>query len=475
MVLIISITAFLLVTILFVIDTAKDQSTTSEVSTYLSPFESETFVSHNYSASVETVWNAVVNLASYNYWFPGIARILPIVKTDRYVHRYSFDQFNFAPGSLLTIKNRGVFPSGKGMIASATPNKKLEMVLQYNPLHKEYVTFDLASHSEGTTLSLTRKSYGPFSFMSVWGFDSSKSKTLDNLGYMIPAEDIASEDKKEVDSKSSDASDNLFEDRNLMAAYLVNKTLDGDANIIKSTVDVYARGKAKALLIKINKGTAERPPMPEAGASAPASTQPAASQGSNDAVLSKEDTIAMVVNKALDGDEGPLNELTDKVLRAKSKSLIMKINKGTAERPPMPEAGASAPASTQPAASQGSNDAVLSKEDTIAMVVNKALDGDEGPLNELTDKVLRAKSKSLIMKINKGTAERPPMPEADSNSSDEKPTNKNDEILSETDEDKFARMVAEGIKGNMEEINSLEDKILRGKIKAAIVKAKRSS
>ena len=67
------------------------------------------------------------------------------------------------------------------------------------------------------------------------------------------------------------------------------------------------------------------------------------------------------------------------------------------------------------------------------------------------------------------------MPEADSNSSDEKPTNKNDEILSETDEDKFARMVAEGIKGNMEEINSLEDKILRGKIKAAIVKAKRSS
>ena len=78
------------------------------------------------------------------------------------------------------------------------------------------------------------------------------------------------------------------------------------------------------------------------------------------------------------------------------------------------------------------------------------------------------------MKINKGTAERPPMPEAGSNSNDEKPTNKNDEILSETEEDKFARMVAEGIKGNMEEINSLEDKILRGKIKAAIVKAKRS-
>ncbi|GIS47451.1 MAG: hypothetical protein Ct9H90mP20_1210 [Candidatus Neomarinimicrobiota bacterium] len=44
-----------------------------------------------------------------------------------------------------------------------------------------------------------------------------------------------------------------------MAAYLVNKTLDGDSEIIKATKDVYARGKAKALLIKINKGKAERP------------------------------------------------------------------------------------------------------------------------------------------------------------------------------------------------------------------------
>ena len=51
MVLIISITAFLLVTILFVLDTAKDQSTTSEISSFLSPFQAETFVSHNYAAS----------------------------------------------------------------------------------------------------------------------------------------------------------------------------------------------------------------------------------------------------------------------------------------------------------------------------------------------------------------------------------------------------------------------------------------
>ena len=401
MVLIISITAFLLVTILFVLDTAKDQSTTSEISSFLSPFQAETFVRHNYAASADSVWSAISNLSSYNYWFPGIGRILPVVKTDRYVHRYSFDQFNFAPGSLLQIRPKGPFPSGKATIASVETNKKLELIMQFNPLLKEYISFNLESHSEGTTLSCTRKSYGPFSFMSVWGFDSSKSKILDNLGYLIPQEDFtSSKEKSEASQEDGDTSDSLFSDRNQMAAYLVNKTLDGDTEIIKATKDVYARGKAKALLIKINKGTAERPAMPEAGA-AP-STPPAASTAATSTPSqSPEDIIATVVNQALDGDDGPLNALDDKVLRAKSKSLIMKINKGTAERPAMPEAGESSEPSTKDEQTKES----------------ESINQDE------------------IMK----------------------------------------KLIADGIDGNMDEINALEDKVMRGKIKAAIVKAKRSS
>ena len=408
MVLILSIVAFLVVTFLFVLDTARDQTTTSEVSTYLSPFESETFIRHNYSASIETVWQAVSNLSSYNYWFTGISRILPVVESDRYVHKYSFDQFNFAPGSLLSIKNRGPYPLGKGMIASAVPNKKLEMVLQYNPLHKEFVTFNLQSHSEGTSLSLTRKSTGPFSFLSVWGFDSKKSKILDNLGYLIPEANITEQKVSDQITDKADTSDSLFEDRNLMAAYLVNKTLDGDNDIIKSTPDVYARGKAKALLIKINKGTAERPAMPEVGAN-PASNEPADQNKSTakPATLSKDDIIATVVNQALDGNEAPLNELTDKVLRAKSKSLIMKINKGTAERPAMPE-------------------------------TNISSNNIDNPVKT---------------KLNNSTKEK---------------------VNTESEADLIERLVADGIKGNMEEINTLENKVLRGKIKAAIVKAKRS-
>ena len=409
MVLIIAMIAFLLVTVLFILDTAKDQTTTSEVSTYLSPFESGTFVRHNYAASVDSVWRAISNLSDYNYWFPGVGRILPVIDSDRYVHRYSFDQFIFAPGSLLRIKPKGPFPSGKAMIASVVPNKKLEMVMQYNPLHKEYVSFDLNTHSEGTTLSCTRKSYGPFSFMSVWGFDSNKSKILDNLGYLIPEEEFKSDSKTTKEATSSDSStDNIFADRNQMAAYLVNKTLDGDSNIIKATNDVYARGKAKALLMKINKGTAERPAMPEVGDAAPvAPTNSATTDNKPQAAptQSPEDIIATVVNQALDGDDAPLKALEDKVLRAKSKSLIMKINKGTAERPAMPEAG----------------DAIEQESSHS----NEQIEKDDGSDN--------------------------------------------------TQDDLFIKLVEEGVKGNMDEINGLEDKVLRGKIKAAIVKAKRSS
>ncbi len=45
----------------------------------------------------------------------------------------------------------------------------------------------------------------------------------------------------------------------------------------------------------------------------------------------------------------------------------------------------------------------------------------------------------------------------------------------ETDEDKIKRLVSDGLQGEMDEINSLDDRVLRGKIKAAIVKEKRKS
>ena len=125
----------------------------------------------------------------------------------------------------------------------------------------------------------------------------------------------------------------------------------------------------------------------------------------------------------------------------------------------MPEISANKPSSSGGIES-------LSKEDQISFYVNSGLDGDMDSVNNLQDKVLRGKVKAMIVKIKRGSVERPPMPET-------KDQNSKNNI--ETDEDKIKRLVSDGLQGEMDEINSLDDRVLRGKIKAAIVKEKRKS
>ena len=140
--------------------------------------------------------------------------------------------------------------------------------------------------------------------------------------------------------------------------------------------------------------------------------------------------------------------------------MMVKINRGKAERPPMPEI------STAPTASGGGLES-LSKDEMISYLVNKGLDGDMDSVNNHDDKVVRAKAKAMMVKINRGKAERPPMPEIDSTVNDAPQ-------VTESKETMINRLVAQGLDGNMDEINSLDDKVLRGKIKAAIVKEKRA-
>ena len=52
------------------------------------------------------------------------------------------------------------------------------------------------------------------------------------------------------------------------------------------------------------------------------------------------------------------------------------------------------------------------------------------------------------------------------------PQNDND-LKTETKEEIMGRLIPIGLGGDMDEINALQDRVLRGKIKAAIVKAKR--
>jgi len=186
--------------------------------------------------------------------------------------------------------------------------------------------------------------------------------------------------------------------------------------------------------------------------------------------LSREDQVAYLVNKALDGDMDAVNNFQDKVIRGKTKAMMVKIKRGSVERPAMPNVGAETTSGMQTGQSSGGFES-LSREDQVAYLVNKALDGDMDAVNNFQDKVIRAKAKAMMVKIKRGSVERPAMPNIDAIPNNESQSNEK----SESDEEKIKRLTAKGLEGDMDEINALDNKVVRGKIKAAIIKAKRAS
>ena len=397
----------------------SEQTITSDFSSYLNPFSAETIVKHSYSSKPEMVWAEITNLADYNFWFPGILRILPVVNTDRYVHKYSFDKFQLAPGALLRLRPNTLSPMFQGRITSVEPNKKLSIEMRFNPVHKETVVFDLEPIPEGTSVTCRRTSKGLFSWMSIWGFSNNKSKILDNLGYLIPEDEQDSSDQTDP---AADAGPQYSREATIARA--VQAGLDGNMDLVNSIPDKPTRGMAKAMLVQSKR-------------------------------------------------KG--NVMPDHLVKALSEEPSANIDKPKADGEkkkdePTPDG---LPSFSNP-------------DDLISFVVNKALDGDDEPINAINDKPTRGKAKALLVKIKRGAIERPAMPElsetpsSDQNKETSQPEATTDaegtsEEQSESESELIERLVTAGINGNMDEINALENKVLRGKIKAAIVKAKRAS
>ena len=81
-----------------------------------------------------------------------------------------------------------------------------------------------------------------------------------------------------------------------------------------------------------------------------------------------------------------------------------------------------------------------------------------------------------MVKLKRWHIERPPLPDGLPDVSPASTTTTDTPVgENETDDELIARLVEAGVGGNMDEINALESRVLRGKIKAAIVKAKRAS
>ena len=351
------------------------------------PFQHESVVEHHFDTTVDIMWKMLTSLEMYNIWFFGIQRTLPVNEVDRYVHKYSFEHFDLAPGKYFKNRPKSLAPYFKSRIMTIEEKKEFGFSFSTNPFVKEYVHFSLRNSQNGVWVKCTRNSEGIFSLLSHFNWEQ-KSKIFFKLNDIIPKIEQVTENTADLseDSKQSGGLEALSQEEQV--AYLVNKGLDGDMDSVNSIQSKVIRGKVKAMIVKINRGSIERPPMPELSS---AGTSAESSGGFES--LSKEEQIAYLVNKGLDGDMDIINNLDNKVLRAKAKAMIVKINRGSIERPPIPEISSTTVSSENTSASGGESD-----EELVNRLITQGLQGDMEEINALDNKVIRGKIKAAIVK-----------------------------------------------------------------------------
>ena len=331
MLLIVATIAVLGVLVLFIWDTSREQEINSRFFSYFSPFYTESIVTHEYLASPEFVWKALTNLDSYQSWFPKITRLLPGGNSDRYVHQFSFNRFPLLPGSKLLLRPNSVSPFYKGRVVVVDQNKRISFDLQFNPFLREYVDFSLKAEPYGTSVVCKRSARGVFSVLFLWGMSNSKSKILENLGFYIPidikkgTEENTEKDENIIKPQTTGDSNAGFASQADHVAYLVNLALDGDDEPLNAVDNKVIRGKAKAMIIKINRGSIDRPPMPAASKTTPTASPP--KENTDVEKSNMEGEQELIDRLVLDGVEGKMDEinaLENKVLRGKIKAAVVK-------------------------------------------------------------------------------------------------------------------------------------------------------
>ena len=354
------------------------------------PFKSESFMEHHFSTTKEIMWDMITSLEMYNVWFYGIQRALPENEAERFVHKYSFTNLDVKPGVFFKIRPMTIAPWFRCRIMTVEHEKEFGFTFKTTPFSTEYIQLSIREADNGVWVKCRRYSHGMFSIMDQFNWQE-KSKNFQRLDNIVPKVSFDTKDDGDSIGDSSESQFGGFASRQDYINYAINMGMQGNLDYVDSIPEKPIRGMAKAGIVKA-KRTGELPPLPE---------------------------------KAKPGES--TNEL-------------------------------------------GGVDS-LSKDEMIAYLTNKGLDGDMDAVNNCTDKVIRGKAKAMIVKINRGSIERPPMPEIETTSN----ASQQDKENAETDEEKMQRLITKGIEGDMDEINELENRVLRGKIKAAVIKAKRAS
>ena len=352
------------------------------------PFQANSQIRHHFSSSKEIVWKMITSLETYNVWFSGIQRAMPDIQSKRYVHQFSFDKLPLIPGSFFKIRPASLAPWFRCRIITIEKEKEFGFDFRMTPFYEEYVSFKIEEAEQGVFVTCDRSSKGIFSFLSLLNWSSRKSKILRRLAAITPVIDFGKTDD-ESDEENAEDMWGGYASREDYINYAVNMGLQNNMDVINAITDKPTRGLAKAGLVHA-KRTGKTPPMPEK----PAPGSKPSSASTAGAELSREQIVAMVVNKALDGDMDPINSIEDKPTRGIAKALMVKIKRGAAERPPMPEI-------PDTVSEQSENTAAESEEQLIERLVAAGLTGDMEEINALDNRVLRGKIKAAIVKAKR--------------------------------------------------------------------------
>ena len=349
------------------------------------PFRGESVVKHHFSTSKEIMWKMLTSLEMLNAWFFGVQRALPILDIERYVHRYSFTHFNLAPGAFFKTRPKTIAPYFKCQIMTVEKESEFGFTFRTSPLFQEYVHFTIEETEQGVWVTCKRSSQGFFSFLTQFNWPE-KSQIFQKLDSIVPKIEFKSDDDETGNGNSGANQFGGFASRQDYIDYGINMGLEGNMDFVNAIPEKPIRGMAKAGIIKAKRSgiTPPKPDKPSGGA--------APSSDGGMAALSSEELVAFLVNKGLDGDMDTVNAHTDKVTRGKAKSMIVKIKRGTIDRPTMPEI---------PEDSSPGEDVNETEDQMIERLIAKGLDGDMDEINGLENRVMRGKIKSAIVKAKR--------------------------------------------------------------------------
>ena len=316
----------ILAVVYFVRQASGEQQLGLDCTLDFSPLKTSAEVKKDVFVPATAVWKTLNNVSNYHLWFPWIKKARVTHKdASRWVLKHAASRYNPEVGRYFYIQPFFGAPYTKCRYISIEQNDSLQLEMRFFPFCREIVTFELTPYSNCVELSYKLKSSGLLNSISALMFSWRGKSVLHNLANFIPLEPEA-----EITTNGEAKATEIIMDSAFVGA-MVAKALSGGDDILNKLTEKKTRGKAKSALVKAKrKGetpqvTAEAAAAVEqflsGGQAAPAGTDAPAAPA-------EENEVEALVQNALEtGDMEPINNISDKVLRAKAKSALVKAKR----------------------------------------------------------------------------------------------------------------------------------------------------